>query len=358
MTIDYATALDVGIRKLQQGGINEDSVAVNVLEEGHLDAERDAAVFVLADGAGGEEAGDIASYVATVEVTRRLTRALWDSRQLDDVLAAGDGRRLGEAAVANPLGDEDADWLLERIETAIESTHTRILQTIQELGLDSAYTTIVAGVKAGDRLYYGWVGDSRAYVVNDHPERMEAERISRLTRDHSVVERLLQRGEIDAIEAHVHRKGNRITRALGGTRSHDPVESTVDVETNDVRLYADDTVVFTSDGLVDAYAEAPELHERYLQADDTSQIEETILSKSVTDDEIRDVVLETDSLEAAASRFVTLANRRGGKDNISVVLFEDDSLERSPAEGLPIRSHDPPDTDVGDRDTVIRDPNP
>lgn len=358
MSIDYATALDIGVRKLQQGGINEDSVAVNVLEEGHLDAERDAAVFVLADGAGGEEAGDIASYVATVEVTRRLSRALWDSRQLDDVLGAPGGRRLHEAAIADPLGDGDGDWLLERIETAIESTHTRILQTVQELGLDGAYTTVVAGVKAGDRLYYGWVGDSRAYVINDHPERMEAERISRLTRDHSVVERLLQRGEIDAIEAHVHRKGNRITRALGGTDSHDPVESTVDVETNDVRLYADDTVLFTSDGVIDAYADAPELHEQYQQADDTSRIEETILEKSVTDDEIRDVVLETDSLEAAAGRFVTLANRRGGKDNISVVLFEDRSLERSPADGLPVRSHDPPDADVGDRDTVIRDPNP
>lgn len=361
MSIEYSTALDIGIRKQQHGGVNEDSVAVNVLEEGHLDANRHAGVFVLADGAGGEEAGDIASYVATVEVTRRLTQTLWDGRRLDTAAGAPTtevDHRLREAAVSDPLPNGGTDWLLNRIETAIESTHTRILQTVQDLDLDSAYTTIVAGVKAGDRLYYGWVGDSRAYVVNDHPDRADTERISRLTRDHSVVERLVQRGDIDAIEAHVHRKGNQITRALGGTGADDPVGSTVDVETNTVRLFSDDTVVFTSDGLVDAYADAPELHQEYRQADATGRIEERILEKSVTDDEIRDVVLDAESLDDAADRYVSLANQRGGKDNISVILFRDDTLDRSPAADLPVRSHDPPDPDVGDRDTVIRDPDP
>lgn len=360
MTIEYATALDTGIRKRQHGGINEDSVAVNVLEDAHLDGERTGAVFVLADGAGGEEAGDVASYLATVEVTRRLTQALWDCRRFDapadDGPAADDGGQLDEAAVVDPLGGADADYLLDRIETAIQSTHTRILQTIETLDLEGAYTTIVAGVVAGDRLYYGWVGDSRAYVVNGHPDRQDDEQISRLTRDHSVVERLVQQGEIDPIEAHVHPNGNQLTRALGGRRDEEPSESTVAVDTNHVELFGDDAVVFTSDGLIDAYADAPDLHEQYENTEDRSRIEETILEKAVTDDEIRDVVLEADSLEAAAGDLVTLANKRGGKDNVSVVLFGDPTLDESPADGLPARTHDSSPEAVGDVDTVIGDP--
>lgn len=359
MSMEYATGMDVGARKRRQDGINEDSIAVNVLEDGHLDTDRTAGVFVLADGAGGEEAGDIASYIAAVEVARRLTHTLWDTRRLGEVLGttstADTERRLDEATVTEPLANKDADWLLKRIETAIQSTHTRILQSIQNLGLGSAYTTVVAGVKTGDRFYFGWVGDSRAYVVNQHSGRADSERISLLTRDHSFVERLVQQGEIDEIEAHVHQKGNRITRALGGTHSEDPAGSTIQVETDHVRLFSDDIVLLTSDGLIDAYTDAPKLHEQYKQAENTSEIEETILDKSVTDNEIRDVILDADSLEAAVSRFLTLANERGGKDNLSIILFQDGTLEQSPADSLPPRGYERDSDPIGDRETIIRD---
>lgn len=362
MTLEYTTRLDIGNRKRRQGGTNEDSVAVNVLEDAHLDSNRSCAVFVLADGAGGEAAGDIASYIATVEVTRRLTQTLWDRRRFDTILDDGspadDDRWLDDQIVDDPLGLTDPDSLVTRIETAIQEAHTAILQTIQALEVDSAYTTVVAGIMAGDRLYYGWVGDSRAYVVNEHPDRPEDERISRLTRDHSVVESLVRQGEINAIEAHVHRKGNQLTRALGGTRDDDPAEHTVAVDTNHVRLFADDTVVFTSDGLIDAYANAPDLHEQYQRTDAPARIEETILEKAVTDDEIRDVVQDADSLEAAANDCIALANQRGGKDNISVILFTDPSLERSPPDGLPLRAYDHSPDKVTEIDTVIHDPDP
>jgi len=357
VTLEYATGLDVGARKREEGGINEDSVAVNVLADGHLDTERHAAVFVLADGAGGEEAGDVASYVATVEVTRRLTQRLWDSRTLDAVAdrTGRDGPVLDESSVVPPLADREPEWVANRIETAIRSTHTRLLQLIGERGIGSAYTTIVVGVKIGDRLHYGWVGDSRAYVVNRHPEREPGRRLSPLTRDHSVVERLRERGEIDDVEAHVHRRGNRITRALGGTAGDDPTGSTVQIETGHVRLFGDDVVLFTSDGLIDAYADAPALHDRYRRADDTAAVEAEILEKSVTDDEIRDVIRETESLPAAVDRFLALANSRGGKDNLSLILARDAGLDRSPADGFPDRSYDGDAEPLETRDTVIRD---
>ena len=358
MTFEYATGLDVGARKREEGRINEDSVAVNVLEDGHLDTERNAAVLVLADGAGGEEAGEIASYIATVEVARRLTELLWDSRRLDALVdgASEAGKPVidGES-VSPPLADREPAWVANRIETAIRSTHTRILQRIEDLGLGSAYTTIVVGVKIGDRLHYGWVGDSRAYVVNRHPERAAGRRLSLLTRDHSVVERLRERGEIDDVEAHVHRQGNQITRALGGTAGDDPAGSTVQIETGRVRLFCDDVVLFTSDGLIDAYADAPTLHERYTQADDTAAIEAEIIEKSVTDNEIRDVIRDTESLPAAVDRFLALANSRGGKDNLSLVLARDAGLDRSPANGFPDRSYDGDVESLDSRDTVIRD---
>lgn len=361
MSIEYVTKVDIGNRKRQRGGINEDSVAVNILEDNHLDTDRQEGVFVLADGAGGEEAGDIASYIATVEVTRHLTKVLWDSRCVeappDDAEATDSDGWLDEVIAAKQFGSNDADWLLAQIDEAIQRTHTRILEMVQALDLGRAYTTIVAGVKAGDRLYYGWVGDSRAYVVNDHPDRANADRISLLTRDHSVVEQLVQRGEIDPVEAHVHRQGTQITRALGGTREDDPGESSVDVDTNHVPLFSEDVVVFTSDGLIDAYTDAPKLHEQYKEADDPSRIKETILEKSVTDDEIRDVIIETDSLDVAADRFVTLANKRGGKDNISLILFRDRSLAPSPVDDLPVRASDGPTVDVDDMTTVIGDPD-
>jgi len=357
VSLEFATGLDVGARKRTRGGINEDSIAVNLLQDGHLDTRRNSGVFVLADGAGGEESGEIASYVATVEVARRLTGALWDSRRLDDVIgedrSVDDG--LDDSLVTALPQDRGADWVLHRIETAIRSTHTRLLQWIQDLGLDSAYTTIVVGVKLGDRLYYGWVGDSRAYVVNRHPERRDGRRLSLLTRDHSLVQRLLEQGEIDEVEAQVHRKGNQITRALGGTAGDDPAGSTVQVETGHVRLYADDVVVFTSDGLVDAYVDAPQLHDQYTRADPPSDIETKILERSVTDDEIRDVVLDADSLDDAVERYLSLANRRGGKDNISLILFSDDGLEPSPATGLPDREYGTEAEPLESRDTIIRD---
>lgn len=360
MPIQYATAIDVGNLKRQHDGINEDSVAVNLLEDAHLDTTRQAGVFVLADGAGGEEAGDIASYIATVEVTRALTRALWDVRRFHEI--HGDNGpdasgRLDDAVVSASPPGVDADWLLARIDDAIQLAHRRILETVRDLPLESAYSTIVAGIQADARLYYGWVGDSRAYVINHHPDRAADDRICSLTRDHSVVEQLVQQGEINEIEARVHRRGTQITRALGGTREDDPDGAAVAVDTNHVDLFGDDTVMFTSDGLLDAYANAPELHEQYQAADSPADVERQILEKTVTEDEICDIVLDAATLDDAADRLVTLANQRGGKDNISLILFREPALPPSPAGGLPVRAHDRPPEDVDDLQTVIGDPD-
>jgi serine/threonine protein phosphatase PrpC len=360
--MEYATALDIGERKRRQGGINEDSVAVTLTDEGHRDTRRHSGVFVVADGAGGTQAGDIASYVATVEVSRRLSDRLWSERRLAEMAdAVGEGEHdleLTDGVLGDPLADASDATVQAAIESAVEAAHTRIVELIGELDLDSAYTTVVVAVVAGDRLHYGWVGDSRAYVVN-LGDRPEPQRVTRLTSDHSEVERLLEQDAIDEVEAHVHRRGNRITRALGGTRTEDPALSTITVDTASVPLFGDDVVVLTSDGLIDAYTGAPKLHREYEDADgtDTDAVAERILEKAVTDDEIGDVVREAESLSAAADRFVELSNERGGKDNLSLVLVRDRTLPPGPAGSLPIRSYDPEPGEVADWDTVKQFPD-
>ena len=378
--MEYTTALDIGERKREQGGINEDSVAVTLLEEGHRDTERRSGVFVVADGAGGAQAGDVASYVASVEVSRRLTDRLWTERRLGEVTATGDaegpgnasagstgageeGRsgstglpELTEGVVGDPFAGADDAAVQAVIAAAVEAAHTRIVEVIGERDLDSAYSTVVVALVVGDRLHYGWVGDSRAYVVNLAPDRDEAQRVTRLTADHSEVEQLVDRGAIDEVEAHVHRRGNRITRALGGTRTENPATATVEVDTASVPLFGDDVLLLTSDGLIDAYTGAPELHREYEDADDTAEVAERILEKSVTDDEIGRVVREASSLSAAADRFVDLSNERGGKDNLSLVLARDPDLPAAPEGTLPVRTYDPDPETVIEWDTVKQFP--
>ena len=393
----YSTNYDIGERKRGQG-INEDSVSLTVFEEGHRDGyrgqdrprsqnpvtadgdetadatdepsdtadadddtdtagaedadtpgtddsghpmNRSAGVFVVADGAGGHDAGDIASYITTTVVAEQLAPVAirtarsypggFDVDVARDVLPDPPGERELETAVAE----------------AITAAHREIIRYANETGTQS-YTTVVAGIYADGKLHYGWVGDSRAYVVNSARET-----ISPLTRDHAVVQEWVDNDEIDPVEAHVHPNGNEITRALGGSGYEDPDEATVGVDTRTVRLYAEDTVLATSDGLIDAQTDAPELYEEYVDSDHADSVAERIRESAVTDDEIRDVVLDAPSLGAASQELVSLANDRGGKDNISVLLFADSALPETPESGgMPVRDIDP-DLDISERDTVI-----
>ncbi|RKS82853.1 serine/threonine protein phosphatase PrpC [Haloarcula quadrata] len=396
----YSTNYDIGDRKRGQG-INEDSVSLTVFEEGHRDGyrgqdrpqsqdpataddsetadatdetngtetaaytaadtdgadiddadtsetdgsgqpmNRSAGVFVVADGAGGHDAGDIASYITTTIVAEHLAPVAirtarsypgdFDVDVARDVLPDPPGERELETAVAE----------------AITAAHREIIRYANETGTQS-YTTVVAGIYADGKLHYGWVGDSRAYVVNSARET-----ISPLTRDHAVVQEWVDSDEIDPVEAHVHPNGNEITRALGGSGYEDPDEATVGVDTRTVRLYEEDTVLATSDGLIDAQTDAPELYEEYVDSDHAESVAERIRDEVVTDEEIRDVVLGASSLDAASREFVSLANDRGGKDNISVLLFADSALPKTPESGgMPVRDIDP-DLDISERDTVI-----
>jgi serine/threonine protein phosphatase PrpC len=314
-------------------------------DEGEADAtgdrdpqNRSAAVFALADGAGGHEAGDVASYIASTVVSERLAGTAVRAARSDP---GGFGVPL-ESGLPEPPRDDDLE---AAVAEAIVAAHREIVAYAAESG-QQAHTTVVAGVCVGGRLHYGWVGDSRAYVVN-----AAREEITRLTADHAVVERLREAGQIDDVEAMVHPRGNEITRALGGTGMEDPETATVEVETRTVPVYAEDVVLVTSDGLVDAQTEATKLYEWYVEADRDEDMAEVVRDRAVTDDELRECVLSARSIEDAAADLTALANDRGGKDNLSTVLFRDGTLAETPADPPDRSVHAPPA--VEDRQTLL-----
>lgn len=146
-------------------------------------------------------------------------------------------------------------------------------------------TTFVVAVISGRVLYVANVGDSRLYVIG--------ETIRQITRDHSLVEEMVSLGEIDKKEARNHEKKNIITRAIG-------VNSRVMADFFEVELSEKEAVLLCSDGL-------------------TNMIEEA--------DIFRIVNHKQETTKEKVLQLIELANKNGGRDNISAILIEPDEFE-------------------------------
>jgi protein phosphatase len=143
-------------------------------------------------------------------------------------------------------------------------------------------TTITAALVEPDGpVRFGHVGDSRAYVLRDA-------KLEQLTQDHSLVAELVRRGELSPQEAETHPQRSVITRALG-------TDPDVDVDTFEITPQDGDLFLICSDGL-------------------SSMVEDSVLEQLL--------VTNRGDLEAAAKALVAAANRGGGEDNITAVLFE------------------------------------
>ena len=140
-------------------------------------------------------------------------------------------------------------------------------------------TTLTGALVSDDEVTIVHVGDSRAYLFRDGELRQ-------LTRDHSLVEELRRRGRLTSEEAEEHPQRSIITRALGPD---------VDVD--------------------------PDLHSHQARSGDIFLICSDGLTSMVREDRVRQILLESSSLDAAAGALVEEANRRGGRDNITVVMF-------------------------------------
>lgn len=166
--------------------------------------------------------------------------------------------------------------LKKAIETANESIHRK---SEEDESYEGMGTTVVAASCLGKYLQIANVGDSRLYVVGDE--------ITQITKDHSLVEEMIRMGGIDRAAARNHPDKNIITRAIG-------VNDTVEIDFFTVELKPQEKVLMCSDGL-------------------TNMLE---------DGEILTIVKAQGSIEEKAKKLISVANDRGGKDNISVILIE------------------------------------
>jgi protein phosphatase len=231
----------------------------------------------LADAAGRTDAG-------------RKRRRNEDAFVLDPPLfAVADGMGGAQAGeVASRLAAaafrefREADQLdpAERLQAIIQEANRRIHErAVVDTEVSGMGTTMTAALAEGGNVFIGHVGDSRAYRVREG-------RLEQLTEDHSLVADLMRSGRLTPEEAETHPQRSVITRALG-------TDPEVDVDSFQVVACAGDVFLLCSDGL----------------------------TTMVSDEDILAIIAGAKSLEDAAKTLVKAANRGGGEDNVTVVLF-------------------------------------
>src|SRR5262245_10339442 len=242
-TLDYALKTHAG----QVRPLNEDAVG----------ADPDSGLFILADGLGGYNAGEIASTMAVSTLLAELPAELDAARQ--------------SAASFDPQS-----VLRDRL-IAMNSTIFRA--ALNSSAFEVMATTIVVAWLLGDRLWVAHTGDSRLY-------RLRNGQLEQLTRDHSFSQELLDAGMVTEEEARLLPAKNLVTRALGASAEVDP-------EVRDYALQGGDVVMMCSDGLTEmiGFAEINEL-----------------------------LSLHRGDVQELARRLVDKANDAGGRDNVSVVV--------------------------------------
>lgn len=180
------------------------------------------------------------------------------------------------ASVARNHKTEPVSVLKEAITVSNQLLIREAREDIDKQGMG---TTLVVATVLGDKLYVANVGDSRLYIVNGD--------IRQVTRDHSYVAEMVRLGKVDARQARVHPDKNIITRAVGAAEA-------VEADFFEVELRENDRILMCTDGL----------------------------TNMVEDAQICEVVVSDRTLAQRAGELVAIANRNGGRDNITVMIIE------------------------------------
>ena len=251
---------------------NEDAFVVADLTRGNATLQPEVrshaigqrgSLFMVADGMGGAAAGEIASAMAIEGVLREVTEAL--------------------SATEPPTEDAFATAIKRATATANAEIHAFAIEHPEFRGMGT--TATVAGV-LGDTVYLAQVGDSRAYLVRGGVA-------AQITKDQSLMQKLVEAGELTQEEAEQSERRNIILQALGP-------EPNIKVDLTAQQLRRGDVLVLCSDGL----------------------------SGQVRTEDIARVVTDEQDLMAACKRLIDMANEAGGPDNITVIAarFEGDGL--------------------------------
>ena len=249
--IRAAVLTDVGMVR----ETNEDSVMAAEYRRDSLIEPAQNLLYVVADGMGGAEAGEVASAIAVGAIREY---------------------------VEEKIGASQNGGAREILRAALEAANTRILeyQAAHPEARGMGSTAVAALIVPGE-CAVAWVGDSRAYLSGDGGLRQ-------ITKDHSLVQRLVEIGQITAEEARHHEHKNVITRSLGA-RPQGPAGA----EALSVRLRRGDRMLLCSDGL-------------------TTHVEDAAVGSILR--RYREPV-------AAARELIVAANAGGGTDNISVIAI-------------------------------------
>jgi serine/threonine protein phosphatase PrpC len=260
--------------------LNEDSVLALNLTQYYESVQTQIGLYIVSDGMGGEAAGEVASRVtvrAVAEwVTDKLISASLKSTHEERIAAPTHtgGLRL---AIAN--GHEMATT--EMLRKAVINANGEVLAYAranpEERGLGA---TVTVAMIVGDVLTIAHVGDSRCYLLS-------GDRFEQLTEDHSLVQRMVNTGNLSRSEARIHPYRNVIYRSIGA-------DEQIEIDIVRRRLSSGDMIMLCSDGL----------------------------NSMLSDDQIRDIMMVNPDPNTAAKELVVAANAAGGEDNTSIIVVK------------------------------------
>lgn len=208
---------------------------------------------VVCDGMGGANGGNVASAAAVKSISEHINASYREGMSANSV----------------------RNMLMSAISAANSNVFDMAQADANLLGMG---TTVVVAIVIGKVAHIAHAGDSRAYIINK-------DSIEQITRDHSVVQSMVENGEITEEQAKVHPNRNVITRALG-------VDDRIDIDYNEVILRDGDTIMICTDGLTN-YVE----NEQILELSNSCKFYEY------------------------PEKLIDMANDNGGGDNITVVMM-------------------------------------
>ena len=212
----------------------------------------DTLLLIVADGLGGHNAGEVASNLAVKEIQGTIKEQYNSTDDHEIVLAK-----------------------------AIEKANREIFdQAAANLEYSGMGTTVVAALVKGDKAVVANVGDSRAYLINNNE-------IRQVTKDHSLVQSLLDIGAIDEEEVSGHPQKNVVLKTLG-------TKKTVEGDFYEIGLNDGELLMLCTDGITD----------------------------TLPDSQIRGIIQMDDGLEVIASKLIEASLKGEIKDNITVVLYK------------------------------------
>ena len=228
---------------------NEDNVII-------LSNDNQEYILAVADGMGGHKAGEVASAI----VINHLTEEFYG---------------------LDTIGDKDN--AIEFLRNIVTEMNNKIFDYTKENPDSKGMgTTFVCAICTKDYLLYGNIGDSSGFVIKNH-------KLTKVTKDHTLVNLLVSTGELSAEEAKYHPRKNVLMRALG---ANNPIDIDIfDVE-SDI-----DGILLCSDGL----------------------------TNMLTEEQIEKVISEDKSASDTVTKLINKANARGGNDNISVAYLKNES---------------------------------